>query len=60
VIRLHDNGRPHIAITMKQTLMELLLHLAYSLDPAPSNYHLSRSMQHAFEDTYFHNYGEVE
>ncbi|EGI64426.1 Mariner Mos1 transposase [Acromyrmex echinatior] len=65
VILLHDNARPHVAIIVKQTLMDLewevLPHPAYSPDLASSDYHLMfRSMQHALEDTHFHNYSEVE
>ncbi|EFN82529.1 hypothetical protein EAI_05400, partial [Harpegnathos saltator] len=32
----------------------------YSPDLALSDYHLLQLMQHALEDTHFHNYGEVE
>ncbi|EFN88980.1 Histone-lysine N-methyltransferase SETMAR, partial [Harpegnathos saltator] len=59
---LHDNTRSH-DIAVKQILMELewdVLPYPYSLDLAPSDYHLFRSMQHALEDTHFHNYREVE
>ncbi|EGI64137.1 Mariner Mos1 transposase [Acromyrmex echinatior] len=64
VILLHDNARPHVIIIVKQTLMDLewevFPHPAYSPDLAPSDYHLFRSMQHALEDTHFHNYSEVK
>ena len=64
VILFDDNARPHVAIAVKQMLMELewevLLHPAYSPDLTPSDYHLFRSMQHALEDTHFNNYAEVE
>jgi len=48
VILLHDNARSHIAKIVKDTLLslqwEVLLHVAYSLDCAPSDHHLFRSM----------------
>ncbi|EGI63459.1 Mariner Mos1 transposase [Acromyrmex echinatior] len=64
VILFHDNARPHVAIIVKQILMDLewevLPHPANSPGLAPSDYHLFRSMQYALEDTHFHNYSEVE
>jgi len=57
------NARPHVAKSVKQTLLQLewevLSHLAYSPDIIPSNYHLFRLMQHAFTDTHFSSYEEV-
>lgn len=64
VILLHDNARPHVALKVKQKLMEFewetLPHPAYSPDLAPSDYHLFRSMQHDLEDRHLKNYEEVQ
>ncbi|EGI68869.1 Mariner Mos1 transposase [Acromyrmex echinatior] len=64
VILIHDNDRPHVAIAVKQTLMDhewgVLPHSAYYPDLAPSDYRLFRSMQHTLEDTHFHHYSEIE
>ena len=50
VIFQHDNARPHVAKVVKDTLealqWDVLPHLPYSLDIAPSDYQLFRSMAH--------------
>ena len=50
-------------LPVKQTLLELerevLSHSAYSPDIAPSDFHLFRSMEHALEETHFHNFKDV-
>ena len=61
---LHDNARPHIAKTVRQTLMslgwEVLRHPAYSPDLAPTDYHLFRSMNNALQGVHFQTFEEVQ
>ncbi|GFU14275.1 histone-lysine N-methyltransferase SETMAR [Trichonephila clavipes] len=49
VCLLHDNARPHTALVtkalLKQFKWEVLYHLPYSLDLAPSNFHLFRYLK---------------
>ncbi|EFN64341.1 Histone-lysine N-methyltransferase SETMAR, partial [Camponotus floridanus] len=63
VILLHDNARPHVANSVKETLMqfewEVLPHPVYSPDLAPSDYYLFRSMQHGLVDAHFKTYEDV-
>ena len=51
IIFHHDNARPYAAIPVKSYLensrWEVIPHLPYSPDLAPSDYHLFRSMQNA-------------
>jgi len=64
IILLHDNARPHIASFTKNTIQkicwEVLPHPVYSLDLAPTNYDLFRSLEHILSDQYFKNGEEVE
>jgi histone-lysine N-methyltransferase SETMAR len=56
VILQHDNDRPHITKGTKDFICslgwEVLPHVAYSPDQAPSDYHLIRSLQHHLADTH--------
>ncbi|EFN78690.1 Histone-lysine N-methyltransferase SETMAR, partial [Harpegnathos saltator] len=60
---LHDNAKPHIASSTKDTIMSLgwnvLQHSAYSSDIAPSDYHLFWSMQHALSDMHFQSVDDI-
>lgn len=64
MILLHDNARPHVAKTVKDTLSalnwEVLPHAAYSPDCAPTDYHLFRCMQHGLADQHFTSYEEIQ
>jgi [histone H3]-lysine36 N-dimethyltransferase SETMAR len=64
VILLHDNARPHVAKSIKDTLKdfkwEVLTHPPYSPDIAPSDYHLFRSMAHGLAEQRFQNRKEVQ
>ena len=52
VIFQHDNVRPHVAKVVNETLealnWDVLPHLPYSPDIAPSDYHLFRSKHEEF------------
>jgi len=64
VILQHDNARPHVTKVVKTYLetlkWEVLPHPPYSLDVAPSDYHLFRSMAHGLTDQHFRSYEEVK
>ena len=51
IVLHYDNAQPHVSIPVKNYLeksgWEVLRHPPYSPDPAPSDYHLFRSMQNA-------------
>ncbi|GBP83312.1 Mariner Mos1 transposase [Eumeta japonica] len=58
MILQHDNARPHVAKVVKtylETCMswEVLPHPPYSLNIAPSDYYLFRSMVHCRSDQHF-------
>ena len=51
VIFHHDNATPHTSLATRQKLLrigwEVMLHLPYSPDLAPSDYYLFRSLQNS-------------
>jgi len=62
MILQHNNARPHVTKVVKTYLetlkWEILPHPPYSLDVAPSDYHLFRSMAHGLADQHFRSYEE--
>ena len=64
VILQHDNARPHVTKMVKTYLetlkWEILPHPPYSLDVAPSDYHLFRLMAHDLADQHFRSYEEIK
>ena len=64
VIFLRDNARSHVAKMVKKALealnWDVLPHLPYSPDIAPSGYHLFRSITHGLAEQHFTSYEEAK
>ena len=64
VVFQHDNARPHVARTVKETLealnWDVLPHPPYSPDIAPSDYHLFRPMTHGLAEQRFTSYEDTK
>ena len=60
----HVNGRPNVSKPVKTYLetlkWEVLPHPPYSLDVAPSDYHLFQSLAHGLAHQHFRSYEEVK
>ena len=63
VILLHDNAPLHTAKRVRETIeafsWEILAHAAYSLDLAPSDYHLFASLGYALTKQRINSYENV-
>jgi histone-lysine N-methyltransferase SETMAR len=61
---LHDNARPHVARSTCEKLLKLgwitILHLPYSPDLAPTDYHLFRSLSHHLGEKKFNDENDVK
>ena len=59
-----DNARPHVALATKEKLKdfgwEVLQHPPYSPDIAPSDFHLSRSLQNHLDLRLFNSTDEIK
>ena len=59
IIFHQDNARPHVSLMTRQNLLQLgwevLIHLPYSPDIAPSDVHLFRSLQNSLNGKNFHS-----
>ena len=64
VILLHDKAWPHAAKPVKTyletTKWDVLTNPLYSLDIAPSDYHLFRSMANGLAEQRFHSYDDTK
>jgi len=63
VILFYDNARSHVAKATQDHIFalgwELLPHVAYSPNIAPSDYYLFRSLQHNLADTHFVRFEKI-
>ncbi|GBN81056.1 Mariner Mos1 transposase [Araneus ventricosus] len=50
IMFLHDNGKPYTSLVTRRKLLELGWEVIYSLEYAPSNNHLFRSLQNFLSD----------
>ena len=54
-----DNARPHVSLMTRQKLLQLgwevLIHMLYSPDIAPSEFHLFWSLQNSLNEKYFNS-----
>ena len=59
VIFYHNNSTPHTSLATRQKLLklswEVMLHLPYSPDLAPSDYYLFRSLQNSLNGKTFND-----
>ena len=59
IIFHEDNARPHVSLMTRQKLLQLgwevLIHLLYSPNIAPSDFHLFRSLQNSLNRKYFNS-----
>ena len=59
IIFHQDNARSHVSLTTRQKLLQLdwevLIHLPYSPDISPSDFHLFRSLQNFLNGTNFNS-----
>ena len=64
IVCQHDNARSHTSLATRTKLLELswevMSHPPYSPDPAPSNYHLFRSLQNFFNGKNFNNNDDLK